>query len=203
MAEVDEFLVSHLGPIEDLEVLNGGFWSRAYGFTSSGRPLVVRLGPHRDWYEADRAAMAFSGPDLPVPPVLEIGEALGLTYAISWRCPGSPLEEVTVDQAERTGDLLGRLLLALFELPPLGEPEAWPPVNGGWKAWLESALVLGDDEQSQALKVAFDRDPQLRALHDRGCTRLRQLLPACPEVAMSCIATFFIAMCSLTWWPAE
>jgi hypothetical protein len=65
--EVAAFLSSRSGPLADLEPLSGGGWSSAWAYRAGGEELVARFGPDASWYEADRLAMAFSGPDLPVP----------------------------------------------------------------------------------------------------------------------------------------
>ena len=93
--EVRRFLTArHGGTVADLELLHGGFWSAAYGYRVDERELVLRFGQVRDWFEMDRAAMAYNAPDLPVPEVLEIGDAFGGSYAISVRHHGRFLETV-------------------------------------------------------------------------------------------------------------
>src|SRR5438067_6932031 len=65
--------------------LGGGDWSRAFSFRLDNRDLVVRFGRYLEDFTKDQKAMAFARPDLPVPAVLEVGEALGVFYAISER----------------------------------------------------------------------------------------------------------------------
>lgn len=72
-----QFLTAEFGSAEGLEPLGGGFWSTAFGFSRRGEDYVIRFGQSREWFEADRAAMAFSSPSLPVPEVTEVGEAFG------------------------------------------------------------------------------------------------------------------------------
>ena len=63
------------------------------------------------WYEADRMAMAFAGPDLPVPEVREVGTTpSGRVYAISVRHHGRFLEDTPVEQAGAIAPTLTRLL---------------------------------------------------------------------------------------------
>ena len=71
--EVAAFLAGQQGGPEDLEPLAGGAWSSAWAYRAGGEELVVRFGREVSWYEADRMAMAFAGPDLPVPEVREVG----------------------------------------------------------------------------------------------------------------------------------
>ena len=102
LGEIERFLVSRHGrPIESLAPLPGGFWSAAYAYRVAGQDLVLRLGTIPDGFEADRAAMAFSAPDLPVPKVVAIGHAFGVGYAISERHYGRFLEDVRAEESLR------------------------------------------------------------------------------------------------------
>ena len=55
-------------------------------------------------FEADRVAMAYSNPELPVPAVLEIGDAFGESYAISERHYGVFLEDLDPALSEVGGN---------------------------------------------------------------------------------------------------
>src|SRR5260370_42603538 len=112
-----EFLAGKYGAVDELRTLGGGFWSSAYSFSHAGRELVLRFGANKDWFEADRAALAFASPDLPVPEVAEVGEAFDGAYAISVRCYGINLEDVRPDQSDAAGPMLASLLGALFKVP--------------------------------------------------------------------------------------
>jgi len=101
-----DFLAGKYGAVEELEPLSGGAWSSAYSFSRAGRALVVRFGPSRDWFAADRAAVSFSSAELPVPEVLEVGEAFDGAYAVSVRHHGTYLEDVRPDQSEVAGPML-------------------------------------------------------------------------------------------------
>src|SRR6202007_2795856 len=95
-----------------------GGHGRAGAYRAGGEELVVRFGPEAAWYEADRMAMAFAGPDLPVPEVREVGTtASGRAYAISVRHHGRFLEDTPVEQSAAIAPTLTRLLVALFRVP--------------------------------------------------------------------------------------
>ena len=111
MADVVAFLKTHYGGrAHGVTALSGGAWSAAFSFSLGHDERVIRFGRHKDDYEKDRAAMAFAGPDLPVPPVLEIGQALDGYYAVSERRHGVFLE--TLDET-RWRRVLPALLRAL------------------------------------------------------------------------------------------
>src|SRR5437899_6266400 len=133
--EVRRFLIARHGEaVGDLELLHGGFWSAAYGYRVDDRELVLRVGQVRDWFEMDRAAMAYNAPDLPVPEVLEIGDAFGGSYAISVRHHGRFLETVASHEAEIAGPTIVRLLAALKGAPP-------GATRSSWREWLMNGLV--------------------------------------------------------------
>ncbi|HVM10697.1 MAG TPA: aminoglycoside phosphotransferase family protein [Acidimicrobiales bacterium] len=160
-------------PIEVLEPLTGGFWSSAYGYRVGDDELVLRLGEFRDGFEADRAAMAYASPDLPVPEVLEIGSAFGASYCVSRRFHGRFLEDVTVDEVERAAPMLERLLRALRDAPC---PEA-----SGWHDWLRSGLVDDPRAATAGWSGKLAAHPHAHDVFVRAAARLDELLPAMPQ----------------------
>ena len=180
--EVLAFLADRHGgeAVEDLEPLSGGFWSSAFAYRSAdGHELVVRFGQLLDGFEADRAAMAYAGPDLPVPEVLEIGAAFGGSYAISVRARGRFLEDVRPEEADAAGPTIVRLLGALHAVPA-DAPTAALPADA-WRRFLHDGLV---DDATQTVHGWRDRlaaDPALDRLF-RACeARVHELSEACPE----------------------
>jgi aminoglycoside phosphotransferase (APT) family kinase protein len=143
--EVVAFLDGKPGNPRDLEPLSGGAWSSAWAYRTGGEELVVRFGPEASWYEADRMAMAFAGPDLPVPEVRDVGTTpSGRAYAISVRHHGRFLEDTPVEQAGAIAPALTRLLVALYRVPadpdaPVVWHQAGPPA-GSWREFLLDGL---------------------------------------------------------------
>jgi hypothetical protein len=116
--EVAAFLNGQPGGAEDLEALAGGAWSSAWAYRAGGEELVVRFGRQMSWYEADRMAMAFGAPDLPVPEIREVGTTpSGWAYAISVRHHGRFVEDTPAGQAGALAPTLTRLLVALYRVP--------------------------------------------------------------------------------------
>src|SRR5581483_3784711 len=169
-----------------VQPLTGGFWSSAYAFRSGGRELVVRFGRNVSWFEADRAAMAFAGPHLPVPEVLDVGRAFGGAYAVSVRHHGRYLEEVGPEQARNSGPMLISLLTALFEAPKSTElPVVWhdPAARSGltWRDWLLDGLVDAPDRPVHGWRKALSSNRQLDHLFRRCKDRITELVQECPE----------------------
>jgi hypothetical protein len=180
------FLADKYGAVGELEPLSGGAWSSAYSFSHAGRTLVVRFGSRKDWLEADRAAVAFSSPELPVPEVLDVGEVFDGAYAISVRGYGIYLEDVRPDQSEVAGPMLASLLAALFTAPKHQDlPVHWygrPPRGGlSWRAWLCDHLVDDPANPVHGWRAALSSHADLDRIFLAAEARVRALAGACPE----------------------
>jgi len=93
---VHDFLTDRLGDdIRDVAPIGHGEWSKAFSFHQGHREYVVRFGAYPEDFEKDRIAAPYASGDLPVPAVVEIGEALGGHFAISMRAHGRYIDEVT------------------------------------------------------------------------------------------------------------
>jgi aminoglycoside phosphotransferase (APT) family kinase protein len=184
--EVLAFLGGRPGTPEDLEPLSGGAWSSAWAYRAGGEELVVRFGPEVSWYEADRMAMAFAGPDLPVPQVREVGTTpSGRAYAISVRHRGRFLEDTPAEQAGAIAPTLTRLLVALYRVPAAPDaPVVWHqggPSLGSWREFLLDGLVDDPGKLVHGWSAALARDRELAALSAAVTARVRGLADACPE----------------------
>lgn len=99
LVTAQRFLRDLLGSdVEGVELVGGGAWSTCFGFVHADRDLVARFGPFLDDFEKDRRAGVFSSPSLPIPQVIEIGDAFDGYFAISTRVRGRPLELSTTDE---------------------------------------------------------------------------------------------------------
>jgi hygromycin-B 4-O-kinase len=89
------FLTSHLTrEPSDVTLIGEGAWSRCFGFRLGEEMLVIRFGNHVEDFRKDQCAYAYAAPGLPIPQVIEIGEAFDGYYAISTRAYGVPLESL-------------------------------------------------------------------------------------------------------------
>ena len=185
-SQAREFLTRRYGAVGELRPLEGGFWSSAYSFSHEGRALVVRFGANKDWFEADRAAMAFATTDLPVPEMVEIGDAFGGAYAISARHYGSNLEDVRPDQCEVAGPMLASLLGALYRVPkspdlPIGWHDRPPRGNLTWRRWLTDCLEGDPNPGVHDWRAAVAAHREADRIFRACDARIRELLEACPE----------------------
>jgi hygromycin-B 4-O-kinase len=129
--------------------LGAGVWSQAFAFRQGSRDYVIRFGLHGDDFARDRLAAAFAGPALPIPAVIELGEAFGGSYAIAERVFGGYIDDV--DEAQMRG-LLPALLVALdaMRLADLSHTTGY----GGWDAGGNAAYPSW---RAVLLDVASDR----------------------------------------------
>jgi len=185
--EVAAFLRERHGmQVTALVPLGGGFWSTAYAYRADGRELVARFSELREGFEMDRAAVAFASAALPVPQVLEVGDAFGVAYAISERRHGRFLEDVAPAQAAPARLALGRLLAAFRSAP------AQPAVGVSWYAaavapapdwhrWLVAGLTDNPAHRVSGWRAVLAADARLDRLF-RACEqRVDELLAYCPE----------------------
>jgi aminoglycoside phosphotransferase (APT) family kinase protein len=184
--QAQQFLAGKYGAVAELRPLAGGFWSSAYSFSHAGRELVLRFGANKDWFEADRAAVAFASPGLPVPAVVEVGEAFGGAYAISVRCYGINLEDVRPDQSDAAGPMLASLLAALFRVPKGSDLSVdWHgrPSRSDltWRGWLSERLVDDPRQEVHGWRAALADDSGIDRVYRAAEARVRDLLDACPE----------------------
>jgi aminoglycoside phosphotransferase (APT) family kinase protein len=181
------FLDERFAPIavSAVEPLGGGAWSRAYGFAlATGEELVARFGEWREDFEADLRAMALAGPDLPVPRVLEVGDAptLGASFALSERHRGTFLEQLDRAGWARVLPAVLRLLDALRRIPRDVAEAAVGPRTSPWDKWLRAALVDEPGGRVSGWRARLAADPHFDALFREGEAELDRLGPACPDL---------------------
>jgi aminoglycoside phosphotransferase (APT) family kinase protein len=185
-SQAEKFLAGKYDDVEGLQLLGGGFWSSAYAFRHAGNDMVLRFGARKDWFEADRSAMAFASPELPVPAVVEIGEAFDGAYAISVRHYGIKLEDLRRDQAEVTGPMLASLLAALFKVPKGPElAVGWhfDPQRSDltWRVWLSERLVDDPHLEVHGWRTGLAAHTEIDRIYRASEARVRGLIEACPE----------------------
>jgi len=149
ISAVGQFLSERMDGVRDIVALSGGAWSSAYGFSSSSGDYVVRFGPRRSDYELDALAANWLGDTLPIPAVLEVGDAFDGAFAISERVHGTPIHH-------DDEPLLRAVQPALLDLA--AQIGTFEPPGTGFGAWDLEAGCGGDETWADALCGTVDRD---------------------------------------------
>lgn len=153
MRQAQAFLANHLDTEASEVVLIGeGAWSRCFGFRRNDEELVIRFGNHVEDFRKDQLAYAYTTPDLPIPKVLDIGQAFDGYYAISTRVRGVPLETLSSTK------WLAIVPLVVCALEAMRTTDLSSTLGvGGWGiegkaahlSWSSHLLAVADDTPNQ------------------------------------------------------
>lgn len=147
--QAQAFLQTHLtAPPQALTLIGAGAWSRCYGYRVGAAEYAIRFGAHVEDFRKDQRAAAYASADLPIPNVLEIGEALGGYFAIAPRAYGVPLEGVDA----QTWRVITPSLVAALEAMRSADITTTPGF-GGWDehghassaSWSHHLLAVAED----------------------------------------------------------
>ena len=194
LQQAQAFLASHFAAEPAEVVLVGeGAWSRCFGFRQGEQELVIRFGNHIDDFEKDQLAYRYATPALPIPQVLEIGQAFGGYYAISTRVQGVPLESVEARQWQA----LVPALASALEAMRTADLSATSGI-GGWGAdakapgvnWSSHLLAVGNDtpdRRTHGWRKKLAASPQGDATFTWGFDLLQQVVnDSVPRCLLHC-----------------
>ena len=144
------FLTSRFGNVTNVEWVGEGAWSRCFGFVHEGRDLVVKFGQHLDDFEKDRMASTWRSEHLPIPEMIDLGEAFDAYYAISTRAHGVPLETLDASGWQATTPSLLRSLDALRRVPVSSQTPFGARDFGHFATWPKYLIAsLADSPRSR------------------------------------------------------
>jgi hygromycin-B 4-O-kinase len=179
-----------------VEHLGTGAWSKAFAFRLADQQLVVRFGALREDFDKDARAAPFAGPDLPVPRVLEVGEAaavgatgqaIGGYYAVSERLHGSYIDHVDRAQMRSLLPALFRALDALrqADISHTSGYGSWgADGNAPYPSWRAYLLNVLDDRPSRRIhgwRTRLEESAVGAASFDAAYQRLAGLADRQPE----------------------
>lgn len=185
--QVRNFLAAGHAP-EQVARAGAGVWSTAFRFEQKGQRRVVKFGRHVEDFRKDERAAALYGRFVPVPRVLEIGEAFdGYFYAISEWVEGEAIDRLSEPQLRAALpsllDTVGALRAAS---PPTETGFGWWPSQGRARhdSWREALLGIVEDPEDSRLagwRVSLRANAEWTRIFDRAAAELAGLADACPD----------------------
>ena len=186
--EVATFLAARFATgITALEFLASGDWSAAFAFHAAGRDYVARFGSFYEDFAKDRLAGAFNSAALPIPQVVELGEAFGGYYAISERMSGAFIDDLGgAEMLQVLPSLFAALdAMRLADLSRstgfgLWQADGNAPATS-WRSWLASVADDSPGLRSHGWRKSLATSPAAEAAFAEALRAMTALLPACPE----------------------
>lgn len=186
-AQAEAFLLARFGgEVSDVSRIGHGEWSKAYAFRRAGAEYVVRFAALVEDFAKDRLASRYASRDLPIPRILEVGEAFGGFYAVSERASGGYLDDL---DERRMRDTLPSLFATLdaMRLVDLSDSTGY----GGWGAdgaasyptWQAALLDVAEDRPSDRIhgwRSNLDASPTGPEPFEEALERLRALVAYAP-----------------------
>lgn len=188
IAEVERFLTTRFGDdIADVSPIAHGEWSRAFAYRDGDAERVVRFSALADDFHKDRLAMRYATAALPIPAIIEIGEAGDGFYAISQRARGGFLDELDAAVMRATLPALFAACDAMREADCSAFTGYGPWGADGHAAhptWRAALLDVAHDrpgERTHGWRARLDASPTGSAPFDTAFGQMGALLDACPE----------------------
>jgi len=185
--DAQTFIRDHFGDrASQLRPLGSGAWSKAYALSLDGQEVVARFGAHGDDFAKEQVMSAYSSTQLPMPKVLEVGEAPGGFFAVSERAYGDFLDELS------DADMRAVLPNLLSALDAVGDIDVsgttgyghWTPVGKApHSTWQEALLDIAVDQSGGRLhgwRQALESSPTGAKPFDTALGVLRELAPELP-----------------------
>ncbi len=147
-ADAAAYLAQTLGVDTDVTLIGEGALSKCFAFNMGHAEMVVRFGRYGDDFEKDRLASRYNAEWLPIPEVVQVGNAFGGFACISTRVPGTPLEDATeaewVELAPSVVDIMEAI--RTVRIPGPDTWGRWDP-NGvaPHPTWRDFLLAVDDD----------------------------------------------------------
>ncbi len=188
ITEIENFLHAHFKQtVRDVAHLGQGVWSQAFSFRHLGKDYVIRFGLYSDDFKKDRIAATYAKPDLPIPKVIAIGQALNRKFAISERAFGNMLDGLNEQE-------MGQVIPAVLKMLDVMRTTDISPTSGygNWnthqvapyKSWQECLLDVWNDpigSRTYGWRASLKNSPMGDASFTKAYDVLKSLIDKCPE----------------------
>jgi len=180
-----EFLRPRFSEIDGVELLQGGEWSVAFGFSNGDQPLVARFGRHREDFEKEFVAGSWQLAGLPCPRVLDVGDAFDGSFVVSERHFGSKLADLPAGRVRLAMASLIEVLAVVRTVELSGSGFGiWlaPSCDAPAPSWFEYLVGIRERDEQRLVnwRVSLAARPAVEALFHRACDRLEALAIAAP-----------------------
>jgi hygromycin-B 4-O-kinase len=164
-----------------------GEWSHAFSFATGGTAYIIRFSTLDEDFRKDQLAARFTAPALPIPRMLEVGQAFDGFYAISERAVGRFLDVLDAEQMGRT---LPSLFAAIDEMRR--SDTSGSSGFGLWDAcgqaphasWRDALLAIGTDTPGTRItgwRRRLEHSPTGAEPFDTAFDRLAKLSADLPD----------------------
>lgn len=188
ITEIESFLHTHLNQtVSDVAYLGQGVWSQAFSFRNLDKDYVVRFGLYSDDFKKDQIAAAYAASDLPIPKLLEIGQAFGRSFAISERAFGNMLDGLDEPQ-------MAQIVPAVFQmLDAMRNTDINTTTGyGNWNTekvapyltWQEYLLDVWNDpitSRTYGWRASLQNSPMGEEPFNKAFNVLKSLVEKCPK----------------------
>ncbi len=185
---VTEFLRPQLGgEVAAVERIHHGQWSRAFNFKNDGKQYVARFSALDEDFRKDQRTMAYASADLPVPHILQVGQAFDGFYAISERLPGDFAETLDAMGMRRLLPALFRTLDAMRSVD-LSDTTGFGVWGGDGRAphatWRDALLDIADDRPTKRVhgwRPRLATSPEAERVFATAFAALVRSVDVCPN----------------------
>jgi hygromycin-B 4-O-kinase len=173
--------------INELTALSKGSWSEAYSFQINNQKYVLRWANSSEGFAKDAFAHKYFTNDLlPIPEILEIGQALNSHYAISKFVDGEFFE--TIDSKSLLGTTQSlQKMFATIRSTDLSHTKGYgnwdKDGNGKYKSWKEFLLGVKKTQTIDfgGIYADLQNSPLGTDVFDKLYNKLETLVDYCPD----------------------
>jgi hygromycin-B 4-O-kinase len=183
--KVHAFLAERFLAVRNVTEIQSGAWSNAFAFDAQERELILRIGAHREDFEKERVAATWNSADVPIPEVLDLGDAFDGYYIVSQRHYGTKLADLHPSRVPRVMSSLIEVVSAMRQVPLPGKGFGiWlaPNCDAPSPTWADYLCSVVDRDESRlvAWRAKLATHPRAHDAFQRGTVALQEsadLLP--------------------------